>query len=517
MRNFLRRYNIALQMLLLVSTISALAYFNYDTQKNVFLNQLDNDAVNIGQTVRASIERFYLSEQTLGIQPLVESISMGLNIFELRYLDETGITIGSMFRDEIGKPFLRDQVQRLIEESQSDGQFYEEIRDFTDVMAISYPVRRNNRLVGIIDLAVDITSYHYQQTEVVDVLREQKQRDVRNLLNAVSGSILNALKVMETVNIDEFLHHLVINSHSVLTINILDGGGLITAASNREEVGRRMTVEEIGVEGLFMAQEKAMYRMHVPLNLAINDGAIMQLMVDASAYEKNQSVLLKHLIATALMVIGSSLAIAWSIYTINMERAKRENVRLESMVRDRTAEIERLSKIDKLTGLGNRAALDEGLEREFLRATRYQHPLSMLVVDLDLFKIVNDTYGHLAGDEVLREVGARLRAQLRDTDVIGRYGGEEFVILLPETPLEASLKIAEEIRQVIEQDPVRHEDIIISVTASIGVAMMESGTGNHSELFAHADSALYHAKHSGRNGVSFMKDGRIRSANYMSS
>lgn len=513
---FLRDHNIGLQVLILIAAISALASYNYVTQREVFLRQLNGDTIDMAQAARSSIEKFHLTERTLGLQQLVENISLDLDIFEFRYLDATGTTVSSMFIDEIGKPFRRAEVARLLSEPDAQGRFYEEIRDYTHVMAISHPVRRDGKLVGIIDLAVDISSFRYFAPAAQEALRRQKQGDVRNLLSAVSGSVVNSLRVIDDVNIDAFLAHLVASSQSVRSITIVDGGGRVTAASDPAQLGRLLSGGEIGVEGIEREGDDAVYRLHLPLQLSINGGTLMLLVIDAHAYVENERALFRNLLATAILVISFAVAIAWSIYRINLERTRRENVRLERMVRERTAEIQRISKTDKLTGLSNRAALDEELEREFRRAMRYQHPLTMLMVDLDHFKRVNDTYGHLGGDEVLRAVGERLRSKLRDTDVVGRYGGEEFVILLPETVLGASLKLAEELRQLIQADPVRFGDIDIAISTSIGVATMEAGVQAPKELFAHADSALYHAKHSGRNRVSCMENGKVRPANGIS-
>jgi len=509
---FLRRYNIGVQVLLLICGITTLAYYNYVTQRDVFLRQLNGDATDMGQAVRSSIERFHLTEHTLGLQQLVESISLNLDIFEFRYLDAEGVTISSMFRDEIGKPFKRAEVERLLTVPTAQGRFYEEIRDFTQVMAISYPVRRNGKLVGIIDLAVDISSFRYLPSAAQEALRRQKQGDIRNLLSAVSGSVLNSLQVIDDVNIDSFLAHLVASSRSVKEITVVDGSGYVTASSDGTQLGRQLPKSEISTELFERNGSTPVYRLHIPLEVPIKGGTLMLLAIDAHAYVENEKKLFWNLMATAMLLMVFATAIAWSIYSINLKRSRIERIRLEKMVNERTAEIERLSKLDKLTGLLNRMALDEEMDRELRRAQRYIHPLTMLVVDLDHFKSVNDTYGHLGGDEVLRIMGERLRQKLRDTDVVGRYGGEEFVILLPETKLPAALKLADELRQLIEATPVRFNETEIAITASIGVATLEEGVLAGKELFAHADSALYHAKHFGRNRVSCMENGKVRPA-----
>jgi len=159
-----------------------------------------------------------------------------------------------------------------------------------------------------------------------------------------------------------------------------------------------------------------------------------------------------------------------------------------------------------LTGLFRREAILEILDREWSRSVRYERPLAIAVADLDRFKSVNDRYGHLTGDLVLQRVAAELKAQLRDPDFIGRFGGEEFLIVLPETSLEGARAFAEKVRQRIEALAIPvDEERTIAVTLSIGVAsraeVAASSRGRARALIAAADEALYAAKNRGRNRV----------------
>ncbi|MBE0511342.1 MAG: GGDEF domain-containing protein [Gammaproteobacteria bacterium] len=156
--------------------------------------------------------------------------------------------------------------------------------------------------------------------------------------------------------------------------------------------------------------------------------------------------------------------------------------------------------LDPLTGLNNRAALDRALAREVELAHRNDLPLYLLVVDLDFFKKVNDQYGHLAGDCVLRSFANTANQQLRQSDELFRYGGEEFVVILPGTDRDGALMVAERIRQQIASMLCECEGITIPVTCSIGVAALDIRDNAHS-LFDRADKALYQAKHTGRNRV----------------
>jgi diguanylate cyclase (GGDEF)-like protein/hemerythrin-like metal-binding protein/PAS domain S-box-containing protein len=177
------------------------------------------------------------------------------------------------------------------------------------------------------------------------------------------------------------------------------------------------------------------------------------------------------------------------------------NRTLEAEVSRRTAELQALSVTDPLTGVGNRRRLVQALESELRRAARYERPLTALFVDLDRFKDVNDRFGHEAGDDVLVRVAATLRAGLRDVDVIGRWGGEEFVALLVETDLAEGGRVAERLREAVaalrfEVMPAR------TITVSVGVAEWRAGeTGD--ALLRRADRALYTAKRDGRDRVRF--------------
>jgi diguanylate cyclase (GGDEF)-like protein len=162
----------------------------------------------------------------------------------------------------------------------------------------------------------------------------------------------------------------------------------------------------------------------------------------------------------------------------------------------RIEEVRELAFVDSLTGVMNRRYLLEILPREIAKTKS----MAMIAVDIDLFKAINDTYGHLAGDTVLRFVADRAKKCLRKTDLLVRYGGDEFVILLPHTRLESARHIAERIRRNIESSAVKLKEDSVYCTISIGIACFVPGVDPIS-LMNHADQALYAAKHSGRNLV----------------
>ncbi|WP_254956737.1 MULTISPECIES: GGDEF domain-containing protein [unclassified Cyanobium] len=159
--------------------------------------------------------------------------------------------------------------------------------------------------------------------------------------------------------------------------------------------------------------------------------------------------------------------------------------------------LERLASTDGLTGLWNRRELDERVRREIDRADRYGDDLSLVLYDIDHFKTINDRFGHPAGDRVLVELGRRLRSQLRESDGLGRWGGEEFLVLMPHSSGEEARRLAEKLRRLVAETPV--EDVG-TVTASFGVAQRRPQEPAEA-WFRRVDGALYRAKQAGRNRV----------------
>ncbi len=161
-----------------------------------------------------------------------------------------------------------------------------------------------------------------------------------------------------------------------------------------------------------------------------------------------------------------------------------------------------LASTDALTGCLNRRALIEKLEQELDRARRYEFPVTILMIDLDRFKAVNDSLGHLVGDAVLRQVGELLHREVRSVDLVARYGGEEFVVLLPNTSTDGGMSFAERLRERAAQHDFTSGLAPLALTVSIGVATFPATPGQTvDELLAAADQALYRAKHDGRNLV----------------
>jgi diguanylate cyclase len=173
----------------------------------------------------------------------------------------------------------------------------------------------------------------------------------------------------------------------------------------------------------------------------------------------------------------------------------------QNQLKEALETISEISNRDGLTTIYNRRYLETRLSSEFDRTRRYGGTFSMILFDLDFFKKVNDTYGHLGGDKVLVEIAARVRDMLRSSDVIGRYGGEEFVLILPETPLDGARQFAERIREAVAATPVVFDNVPIRVTISMGVTEYHTEMTDHTALTHQSDVALYASKGAGRNCV----------------
>jgi len=169
-------------------------------------------------------------------------------------------------------------------------------------------------------------------------------------------------------------------------------------------------------------------------------------------------------------------------------------------------ELLRLAATDPLTGAYNRREFTILSEREALRSHRYHHPLSLLMLDLDHFKRLNDIYGHTAGDKVLQRFTTLCTNTLRNVDFFGRWGGEEFVALLPETDIEGASVIAERLRKIVSENVLTYNDHKINFTVSIGIAQYKDGEVTIDSPLGRADSAVYDAKKAGRNRISAFRN-----------
>ncbi|WP_413402389.1 diguanylate cyclase [Pseudoalteromonas sp. KJ71-7] len=168
--------------------------------------------------------------------------------------------------------------------------------------------------------------------------------------------------------------------------------------------------------------------------------------------------------------------------------------------------LEQVSQTDSLTQLANRGHWEHLLHQEFLRTKRSEGCCSLLIFDIDHFKKVNDDFGHSAGDEALRHIASLLKTALRETDIAGRYGGEEFVVTLLDTDKQGAIVFAERLRQLIETSPAKYNEHTVHMAISVGIACFDNAFKDHERWIEAADKALYHSKETGRNKVSVYAD-----------
>ena len=181
-------------------------------------------------------------------------------------------------------------------------------------------------------------------------------------------------------------------------------------------------------------------------------------------------------------------------------RAGKRIIELQNQLRNAKEELLVLSRTDSLTGVLNRRAFYEILEKEIVRSDRQSLPLSIIMLDIDHFKNVNDTYGHLEGDAILKELSSRIGSAIRHYDVVSRYGGEEFLVLLPGVDINTAVNTAERFRELIGKTPFESGKKRINVTISLGAAQLAKDEKSDI-LIGRADAALYKAKQNGRNRV----------------
>lgn len=211
--------------------------------------------------------------------------------------------------------------------------------------------------------------------------------------------------------------------------------------------------------------------------------------------EKNYQFLFWGLIFLAAIIVV--LLIIFYFKYKEKKKIEKLNRELEEKVRARTKELRKMVITDELTGLFNRRRILELLEKELAKCRRYQRNLSVIMMDLDFFKDINDSYGHQFGDKVLKKIGYILQENTRKLDLVGRYGGEEFLLILPETELEKASLVAEKLRQKIKKAEIKGQDL--RLTASFGTAQFDDDLSH--QLIKKADDLLYKAKAKGRDRV----------------
>lgn len=248
--------------------------------------------------------------------------------------------------------------------------------------------------------------------------------------------------------------------------------------------------------------------------------SVVMLIIAYTFYRKY--LIEKTYLKVQLLQANNVILSAKNAYQLLLEQQKKGQNLLEDSVQERTLELhialqeledanrelEQKNNLDELTGLFNRRYYDQKILAEFRRSKRNLTPLSLIIIDIDYFKVVNDSYGHLAGDQCLVWVGNHLKKSLkRSSDMAFRYGGEEFCIILPDTDERGALAFAEALRKIIEHQVCTHKSIKVSLTISGGIfTYTQQDNIKPEQIFTRADKALYEAKNNGRNQAKVYKD-----------
>lgn len=283
-------------------------------------------------------------------------------------------------------------------------------------------------------------------------------------------------------------------SHAILGDVLFEAGEAVRAAPHLQEaydLRGRILNESSAQRIAELGTRHEAERREAEIELLRRDAEIR-------ALELAQTRSQRRLLVGGMTALAAFLAVVTIAYRLKV-RANAEiraaNLDLETARRH----VEELSRTDALTGVANRRALDERLANEVLRSERSGRPFTVILADIDHFKRINDSFGHNVGDEVLRELSNRLRATVRGLDMVGRWGGEEFLIVLPDTDAAGGRKLADKLRSVIGGQPVTLAERSLTVTMTFGVATHWEGSIEHT--IHRADEALYRGKYDGRDQV----------------
>jgi diguanylate cyclase (GGDEF)-like protein len=250
----------------------------------------------------------------------------------------------------------------------------------------------------------------------------------------------------------------------------------------------------------------------VPLGLTQAGYRLMQqLLIDHIPTDRLDAPSRDALIAFVIKITGLDLTLTIESYHGAQVQSLEESVQ---SLRREGGRLYRQANIDALTSVATRQHVLAMLQEHLQISQANARPLSLLMVDVDFFKQINDHYGHIVGDFALRGIAARIKASVRDTDEVGRYGGEEFVAVLPGTPLTIACEVAERMRESVGATPIHCEGRRLNVSISLGVAQA-AAKESVDKLIARADGALYYAKKQGRNRAMVEQDGRYRSAHIL--
>jgi diguanylate cyclase (GGDEF)-like protein len=298
--------------------------------------------------------------------------------------------------------------------------------------------------------------------------------------------------------------------HTHAMVALVEGDGTLVSWNPAFESYKAKSPNATSLRDCFSQKEKT--RIDDKLDLIQEDRFIIEFGVDGEAKTTFCDCMFVPLVGGRSLFIAENFTTDTSLQEIIQRLNRRvkmfqvESEHAKKIARNKQTEVDgimvqanELSNMDVLTFLPNRRMIVRSLQDEVLRAERYNTPFSISVADVDFFKRVNDAYGHIIGDEVLKHVASQLRDHIRHPDLVGRYGGEEFLILLPNTASTEAAEQAARLCRYMRESKLRINDHVLGVTISIGVAQYQPGADTWDTLLNRADSAMYEAKNNGRD------------------
>lgn len=407
---------------------------------------------------------------------------------------------------------------------------------------------------GVVAIALTAVAFIAVRASNRDELEEFKELNL-TALEALSVTVATSVAENDMAGLDTVVAHTAerLAPHGLLELAVLDDDARVMAHSSPEKFNRVLadpfTQQALGSDGPTWAREGNVLRIATPATSGIRWATVTARFSLAQMEDAFSNVRRRWALGTAglFFFIAGALFLGLNRVVIRPVRVLEHSVRrmgeghlstrvpplpgremaelsdivnrmasalqterenLEHTVADRTRELseanarlERLAVTDGLTGLFNHRRFQEALHSELLRCERHKRPLAVLMLDVDFFKKVNDSMGHPAGDELLRRLAEVLGADLRQTDLISRYGGEEFAVLLPETTKAEAMQVAERMRESVELKINENNSWTQRITVSVGVATFPEDGATAETVLEAADQALYVAKRQGRNRV----------------